>query len=43
MAISGTKSVHPAMRPADAFPKDLEIWCERWSQAPSVRRKSRVR
>ena len=25
MAISGTKSVHPAMQPADAFLKDLEI------------------
>jgi TetR/AcrR family acrAB operon transcriptional repressor len=25
MAISGTKSVHPAMLPADAFLKDLEI------------------
>jgi AcrR family transcriptional regulator len=25
MAISGTKSVHPAMQPADAFLRDLEI------------------
>ena len=25
MAISGTKSVHPAMQPADSFLKDLEI------------------
>src|ERR1700704_312619 len=25
MAVSGTKSVHPAMQPADAFLKDLEI------------------
>jgi AcrR family transcriptional regulator len=25
MAISGTKSVHPAMQPADAFLKDLEV------------------
>src|SRR5207247_6836197 len=25
MAISGSKSVHPAMQPADAFLKDLEI------------------
>ena len=25
MAISGTKSVHPAMLPAEAFLKDLEI------------------